>query len=812
MNPPVASPPTATDLSQGADRAQQETLELLEWHRVCDHLSGFASTGMGRDAARVQPLPASLEESKQRLAETVEMAVLDDLTEGGLSFRGVQNLEPVVLRCSKGGVASGEELLAVAETLAAARRLRRQIDDPELRPVCTALIETMVTLPELEQRLKFALEEGGRVADRASSALSALRHQWNGLRQERRDKLQELLRRLAPSLQDSVIAERHGRPVLAVKAGAVSQVPGQVHDSSASGSTLFVEPRSVLTMGNKLVELESRIRDEERKVLAELSALVAEEASALNQVVAVLRALDLALARGRYGRWLGGVEPQLEAAAEAPFRFSGLRHPLLVWQHKRAEGPPVVPISVEVSPELRVVAITGPNTGGKTVTLKSIGLAALMARAGMLLPCSGQPSLPWCAQVLADIGDEQSLQQSLSTFSGHVKRIGRILEALQRGASPALVLLDEVGAGTDPSEGTALATALLKALADRARLTIATTHFGELKALKYDDARFENASVAFNPETLSPTYELLWGIPGRSNALAIATRLGLDSDVLHQAQQLLAPGGDGEVNSVIRGLEEQRQRQQAAAEDAAALLARTELLHEELLQRWQKQKQQTAQRQEQGRQRLEQSIRQGQKEVRTLIRRLRDERADGETARKAGQRLRSLEDHHRPTPERRAPKPGWRPSVGDRVRLLALGKAADVLAITDDGLQLTVRCGVMRTTVDLAAVESLDGRKPEPPPKPVVKVQARSVGGGGAQVRTSRNTLDVRGMRVHEAEAAVEECLRSANGPVWVIHGIGTGKLKRGLRAWLDTVPYVERVTDAEQGDGGPGCSVVWVR
>ena len=167
----------------------------------------------------------------------------------------------------------------------------------------------------------------------------------------------------------------------------------------------------------------------------------------------------------------------------------------------------MVPISVEVSPELRVVALTGPNTGGKTVTLKSIGLAALMARAGMLLPCSGQPSLPWCAQVLADIGDEQSLQQSLSTFSGHVKRIGRILEALQRGGSPALVLLDEVGAGTDPSEGTALATALLKALADRARLTIATTHFGELKALKYDDARFENASVAFNPETLSPTYE-----------------------------------------------------------------------------------------------------------------------------------------------------------------------------------------------------------------------------------------------------------------------------------------------------------------
>lgn len=812
MNLPVESLPTAVDSISVHERALKETLELLEWPRVCEHLSGFASTGMGRLAARQLPLPATPEASRARLAETVEMAVLDDLSEGGLSFRGVQDLSPVLLRCSKGGVASGEELLGVADTLSAARRLRRQIDDPELRPVCTALIATMATLPDLEQRLKFALEEGGRVADRASPALAGLRQQWQRLRQERRDKLQELLRRLGSALQDTVIAQRHGRPVLAVKAGAVGQVPGQVHDSSASGSTLFVEPRSVLTMGNRLVELESRIRDEERKVLAELSAAVAEEHDPLTVVVQVLLQLDLALARGRYGRWLGGAIPQVETSTDACFRFQGLRHPLLIWQQKKAGGPIVVPISVEVSSDLRVVAITGPNTGGKTVTLKSIGLAALMARAGMLLPCAGQPSLPWCAQVLADIGDEQSLQQSLSTFSGHVKRIGRILTALQSGAAPALVLLDEVGAGTDPSEGTALATALLKALADRARLTIATTHFGELKALKYSDARFENASVAFNPETLSPTYELLWGIPGRSNALAIATRLGMDTKVLDQARELLAPAGDGEVNTVIRGLEEQRQRQQAAAEDAAALLARTELLHDELLQRWQKQKQQSAERQEQGRQRLEQSIRAGQKEVRSLIRRLRDDRADGETARKAGQRLRKLEDHHRPAPERRQPKPGWRPVVGDRIRVLALGKAAEVLGISEDGLQLTVRCGVMRSTVELTAVESLDGRKPDPPPKPVVKVQARAGLGGGSQVRTSRNTLDVRGMRVHEAEAAVEEQLRSANGPVWVIHGIGTGKLKRGLRAWLDTVPYVERVTDAEQGDGGPGCSVVWVR
>lgn len=811
MNPPVVSLPITAEATEQSDLAVQETLELLEWPRLCEHLSEFASTTMGALAARTLRLPASIEASRNALAETVEMAVLDDLSEGGLSFRGVRDITAVLQRCVKGGVASGEELLSVAETQAAARRLRRQIDDSELRPICTALVDGMVTLPDLEKTLRFALEDGGRVADRASDALGGLRRQWQSLRQERRDKLQDLLRRLGSCLQDTVVAERHGRPVLAVKAGAVGQVPGQVHDSSASGSTLFVEPRSVLGLGNKLTEIEARIRDEELRVLTQLSASVAEVAPSLTVVVEVLLQLDLALSRARYGRWLNGLPPGLEAEADAPFRLKGLRHPLLVWQQQRQGGPAVVPISVDVSPQLRVVAITGPNTGGKTVTLKSIGLAALMARAGMLLPCSEPPSLPWCAQVLADIGDEQSLQQSLSTFSGHIKRIGRILSSLQAAASPALVLLDEVGAGTDPSEGTALATALLKSLADRARLTIATTHFGELKALKYEDDRFENASVAFDSDTLSPTYALLWGIPGRSNALAIATRLGLDAQVLDRARALLAPGGDGDVNTVIRGLEEQRQRQQAAAEDAAALLARTELLHDELLQRWQKQKQQTAAHQEQGRQRLERSIRDGQKEVRSLIRRLRDDRADGETARRAGQRLRKLEDDHRPSRERRQHQPGWRPAVGDRLRVLALGKAAEVLAISEDGTQLTVRCGVMRTTVELSAVESLDGRKPESPPAPVVTVKAR-VGSGGAQVRTTRNTLDVRGMRVPEAEAAVEEQLRGANGPVWVIHGIGTGKLKRGLREWLATVPYVERVTDAEQGDGGPGCSVVWVR
>jgi DNA mismatch repair protein MutS2 len=817
----LSAPPPTTGIAA-------EALELLEWSRLAEHLASFASTVAGRRHCLALPLGADRPESERLLNETTELLGLDGLLEGGLSFSGVADIATTVTLCAKGGCAGGEALLAVAGTLAAARRLRRQIADEELRPVCTETVGELRTLPELEQRLHFCLDDGGRVADRASAVLEGLRRQLKGARAERRERLQDLVRRYGSLLQDTVIAERQGRPVLAVKAGASGQVPGLVHDSSASGNTVFIEPQAVVSLGNRIRDLEGLEREEEQVVLRQLSGLVADEADALERLQAVLVRLDAALTRARYGQWLGAVRPRLQVGPAGSFRLQELRHPLLLWQERRLGGQAVVPVTISVPEDLRVVAITGPNTGGKTVTLKSLGLAALMARAGLFLPCQGTPELPWCSQVLADIGDEQSLQQNLSTFSGHVRRIARILEALPAPDGPSsaaggasLVLLDEVGAGTDPSEGVALAVSLLRHLADRARLTVATTHFGELKALKYEDSRFENASVAFDSETLSPTYHLLWGIPGRSNALAIASRLGLDGAVIQAAAALLAPGADGDVNQVIQGLEQQRQRQQEAAEEAAALLARTELLHEELLARWEQQKEQSAELQEQRRQELERSIREGQGEVRSLIRRLRrgaaaaergDGRRAGEVARQAGQRLRRLERDHQPRPERRQHR-GWQPAVGDRVRLLALGRAAEVLEISDDGRELTVRCGVLRLQVELGAVEGLQGEKPTLPEPVAVRVQTRQrSGGAGPQVRTDANTVDVRGLRVHEAEASVEERLRSAQGPLWVIHGIGTGKLKRGLRDWLASLPEVERVVDAERGDGGPGCSVIWPR
>ncbi|MCY4174126.1 MAG: endonuclease MutS2 [Cyanobacteria bacterium MAG CAR3_bin_5] len=804
---------------------QEEALELLGWPELCQHLAGFASTTMGRQALLRVSLPGDLSRSQQLHQETRELLELDQQLEGGLDFRGVVDLGPLVGRCCKGGIATGEALLGVAATMAAMRKLRRQINDPQRQPVTTACLARLQSLQQLERRLNHCLEEGGHVADRASGALAAVRRQLGELRLALRQQLHVLLRRHQAVLQDTIISSRHGRAVVALKAGALDQLPGLVHDSSTSGNTLFVEPQVLVPLGNRIRDLEAQERQEEEQVLRQLTQLVADDAQPLLDICAALLRLDTALARGRYGAAMGGIQPDFletgpktdaTGAAQGPILLRQLRHPLLVGQ-QQAGGADVVPVDVQVRPHQRVVAITGPNTGGKTVVLKSLGLALLMARAGMPVLCAGPARLPWAALVLADIGDEQSLQQNLSTFSGHVKRLARILEAVE--ASPTatvngVVLLDELGAGTDPGEGSALAIALLRHMADRVRLTMATTHCSALKALKYEDDRFENASVAFDEATMAPTYHLQWGIPGRSNALAIAQRLGLHPAVLSQARALLKPQQAGEVSSIISGLEQQRQQQDEAAAAAAALLARTEQLHAQVLSHWQRQQNEIARRQQQRQQQLEDSIHAARQEVARIIHTLRQGPPDGEQARRAGQRLKALKqarhgqnntgaDLPGPLPDRQ----GWAPHVGMRVRVRRLGKVAEVLDVKD-GRMLELRCGPMRLQTHVDDVESLNGDEPRPAPS--VQVTHRQPLAPGPEARCAANTIDLRGLRLHEAESAVADQLSRCNGPIWVIHGIGTGRLKRGLWEWLKSTNQVERFHDAEPGDGGMGCTVVW--
>lgn len=809
---------------------QEEALDLLGWPELCQHLAGFASTTMGRQALLRLSLPGDLSRSQRLQQETRELLDLDQQLEGGLDFRGVMDLNPLVERCCKGGIATGEALLGVATTMAAVRKLRRQINDPHQYPVTTDCLAQLQGLHQLERRLNHCLEEGGHVADRASPALTSVRHRLGQLRLELRQQLHVLLRRHQAVLQDTIVSSRHGRTVIALKAGALDQLPGLVHDSSASGNTLFVEPQVLVPLGNRIRNLEAQEHQEEEQVLRQLSQLVADDAQHLLDTRAALLRLDLALARGRYGTAMGGIQPDfLETSLKAdavgvvqePILLWQLRHPLLVWQ-QQAGGADVVPVNIQVHPHQRVVAITGPNTGGKTVVLKSLGLALLMARAGLPVLCAGPARLPWADLVLADIGDEQSLQQNLSTFSGHIKRLARILEAVEASTTAntnGIVLLDELGAGTDPSEGSALAIALLRHMADRVRLTMATTHYSALKALKYEDNRFENASVTFDEATMAPTYQLQWGIPGRSNALVIAQRLGLDPAVLSQARAWLKPQQVGEASSIISGLERQRQQQDEAAATTSALLARTEQLHAQVLSHWQRQQKDIAQRQQQRQQQLDDSIQAAQKEVARIIHTLRQGPPDGEQARQAGQRLKALkQDRHLQSAitvdplHPMAHQQGLSPHVGMRVRLRRLGKAVEVLNVKDNGQMLELRCGSMRLQAHVDDVEALNGEEPRRAPSPSVQVTHRLPLAPGPEVRCATNTIDLRGLRLHEAESAVADQLSRANGPIWLIHGIGTGRLKQGLRDWLQGTDQVERFHDAEPGDGGMGCTVVWPR
>jgi DNA mismatch repair protein MutS2 len=466
-----------------------------------------------------------------------------------------------------------------------------------------------------------------------------------------------------------------------------------------------------------------------------------------------------------------------------------------------------------------------------------------MARCGLFIPAREPVEICWFGQILADIGDEQSLQQSLSTFSGHIRRISRILAALPESAdtsvdnstvvgstpappvSNALVLLDEVGAGTDPTEGSALAIALLKTLADRARLTIATTHFGELKTLKYQDDRFENASVEFDDVSLKPTYRLLWGIPGRSNALAIARRLGLDPHVLDLAEHQIAPTGVADVNQTIAELEAERRRQEAKANEAQQLVTQAERLNREISQKAEQLKLREAELKQQQEEAVRLEINQAKGEIAKVIRQLqRSKDPTAQAARVATETINDIAQTRLPSQTAPKPKPGFKPKIGDRVRIPRLGQTAEVLSDVSKDNELTVRFGLMKMTIALAEIESLDGKKPdvpEPKPKVKTKAQAKQAKAEATQkqaapiVRTSKNTFDVRGSRISEAEQQLESAIAEAvpiGGALWIIHGKGTGKLRLGVHELLTRSPYIDRFELAAQNDGGAGVTIAYLK
>ena len=839
---------------------QAETLELLEWQRLCNHLATFAATKLGAIAScHLQP-PATQAESLQLLAQTKEVYQLEIHLTNGLTFDGIYDFGDSLERAERQGVLSGEELLAIATTLAGMRRLRRIIDEREDIPVLSALVADIRTYPEIEQEIHHCIDERGDVTDRASPKLGGIRTQLKSVRDRIYQVLQGILQRQSNAVQELLITQRGDRFVIPVKAPQKDAIPGIVHDVSSSGATLYIEPHSIVSLGNQLRTYHRQEQTEEEAVRRALTEKIAEIKPDLEQLLAVATILDLATAKARYSLWLGANPPRFIDRNDGEIiTLRELRHPLLVWQQQHEEGTPVVPINVQIQPSIKVVAITGPNTGGKTVTLKTLGLAALMAKVGLFVPAREPVELPWFDKVLADIGDEQSLEQSLSTFSGHIRRISRILEALATDGlsdvtdglsvvdggvdlaadgvtdvtdglsdltiSPhtphptphSLVLLDEVGAGTDPAEGSALAIALLKYLAKHAQLTVATTHYGELKALKYQDERFENASVEFDDSTMQPTYRLLWGIPGRSNALTIARRLGLKGEVIDEAQTLVG-GASEEVNQVISGLEAQRRRQEVKAQEAGKLLQQAEILHQEVSNKaklLQERERELKLSQERA---VQDAIAEAKGEIGKVIRQLQQGSQTAQNAQKATAAIKDIAQKHIPvTPPPKA-KPGFMPKIGDRIRILKLNQTAEVITAANEANELTVRFGIMKMTVNLADIESLDGQKPDIPvkskPAPTPTVSSASTSGSTPVIRTSKNSIDLRGKRVSDAEFELEQAISEAieYGTLWIIHGKGTGKLREGVHEFLTRHNLVARFELAAQKEGGGGVTVVYLK
>ena len=783
-------------------------LQTLEFDKVLARLEALCTFSLGRELARRLQPSADYQEVLRRQRETSEARRLLSLRPG-LSLASARDVRELARQAAKGHVLQPSELLEVADTLQLARQVRGLLGGLRQQlPVLGALAERIADFAPLLQEIGRCLDRSGQVTDDASPVLGELR------REVRRahDRLVAHLERIVSSqtgrqaLQEPLVTMREGRYVLPVRAEMRHMLPGIVHDVSASGATVFVEPLEVVEEANRWRELQLEEQREVERVLRRLSGLVGERAAAIRRAVEALARLDVALAKARLGEELrcplpleGPDQPWL-LPEPSRLRLVQARHPLLKGN--------VVPISLWLGPDegFTVLLITGPNTGGKTVALKTAGLLCLMAQAGLPVPAEEGSALPVFDGIYADIGDEQSIEQSLSTFSSHMRNI---VDILHRATARSLVLLDELGAGTDPTEGAALARALLLHLLARGCLTVATTHHGELKALAHDTPGMMNASVEFDPDTLAPTYHLRIGVPGQSNALHIAQRLGLPDDILEEARRALSPG-HLEVEKLLLDLQQERQR--AAAERRALEEARrqAEALRDELERRLAALERERRLSLERARQRLEE-------ELARARRRLHQAEKAVERAERSARGRRSLEQARRLlqqvagqeqalAEEARPPAlPLGQVRPGDRVWLRGVSEPGEVLAGPDEEGELEVRLGSLRARVPLAEVARAE--RPATAPGP-----SASVPPPPAQ---ARDQIEVRGMTLDEALPLVEEHLdaafRAGLRHVRIVHGKGSGTLRRAVRELLSSHPLVKFYRPAEPREGGEGVTVVEV-
>ncbi|MBI3271338.1 MAG: endonuclease MutS2 [Planctomycetes bacterium] len=808
----------------------EHTLRVLEFDKVLDKLSRCCASEAGADAARaLRPLVDPIV-IRRRLALTAELATLHALDEP-LTLAGLRDLSPH-LRMARvdGATLEGKALFDVAVSLRAARMARDQVKKLELElPLLRELMKRFHLLPTLERSLLTSVDADGSVLDEASPALHALRQRRRGLEWGIQDKMERMMRssELSEALQDQFVTKREGRWVLPVRSTHRAQVSGIVHDRSDTGNTVFVEPEVVVEMGNQVRDVETKERVEVNRVLRELTVAVGRAADTIEADHALLLELDVLEAQARLSRDYSLVSPEVDGEAWLDWREA--RHPVLIFNGRAA-----VPLDLRVGQDYRTLVITGPNTGGKTVTLKTAGLLVLMAQSGIPIPAAAGSRFGVFRAVHCDVGDEQSIEQSLSTFSSHLTRIVRILAACDRAT---LVLLDELGAGTDPAEGGALGQAILETLHEREARSVVTTHLSDLKILAHSRAGMANASVQFDAVSLRPTFQLVLGIPGNSNALLIAERLGVEKGILERARKYLGQGRL-DLEELIRDLN--AKRSELEAERGAVAHARAEVSHlekqiQEELARWKGRKQEIYR---EARTEAEDFLKEARREVHAVLEELRSrpkehkERAS-EVAGKVGERLAGIGEKvdrfaaaAGAPPRPAAPKPEEL-KPGARVFVRSMNCEGEVLETLPKKGRVRVGSGEFRIEVDLADVELSTGKRRDGAGRPAGAGSGSSGGGGGGagSARSApkfvpsrrggkvESRLHLLGKRVEPALRELAQYLDSAAltglAEVQVVHGYGTGAMERAVTEFLKKHPLVEKFRQGEPSEGGGGVTVV---
>lgn len=699
-----------------------------------------------------------------------------------------------------------EELIDIAKTMKSSRLLKRFIlENSDEDFLLKDLAQDLITDKELEEKIFDTFDENLRIKQNATPELKGLYSSLRDTEQNIRDQISSLLnnQNFSKYLQDNIYTQRDDRIVFQVMASNKTKVPGIVHDVSASAKTFYIEPAQLVPLNNKVREVKSKIHAECIRILVGLTDLVKNHISGLENCEKIMSEIDYHFAKARYAVKLQAVEPEL--TDEKYIYFENMKHPLLMQVTEE-----VVANNFEIGKDYKSVIITGSNTGGKTVTLKTIGLFILMAKAGMFLPCTYAKLYPF-KNVFADIGDSQSILQSLSTFSSHMTNI---IEILNQSNDESFVLLDEICAGTDPVEGAVLAQGILEKLAQKQVTSVITTHYGELKALEYSNSFFKNASVEFNTETLKPTYKLLIGIPGLSNAISIAANLGLDKEIVDKVKTTLITQKDPTV-AVVEKLQETHQELSKNLEQAQELKETSLEIKKEYEENLHKVKQDKKKTLKNIKNKFDSEMMEARAEIKEILDELRREKSE-KIARRAYSRLAKLEEGFRTEIDKVSDKQKYleidwdKVVVGDTLMIKNLNQKVTVLTLPDKNKRLFVDMGAMKMKVKKDELAVLDENYKEPAK---VKIPGTSFKKFELKRYEMSQTLDLRGFRVEEALDEVENYLDKASlynlTPVYIIHGHGTGALKQAVRDFLKTSPYVAKFRPGEDSEGGDGVCVV---